>query len=180
MTTTTERSAPVRSGRGVRRLLVLLPLVALVLGGALWWWSHPQAFAGAGNGLTMPGEPGRPNFVGMVHPPEDVGVSLIDVRPRVTSDDTGAQLTVHVCRLADPHLAVGNAYDHVDDVCASLREPTGPLEALDQLVVEIVAQEEGDLVMDGLDVVYRTGLQRGTQWTGMHATVEVGPPGSTP
>ncbi|WP_454085178.1 hypothetical protein [Georgenia sp. Marseille-Q6866] len=178
--TTTERVLPARTDRATRRLLVLLPLVALVLGGALWWWSNPRAFEGAGGIGIIPGEPGRPLFVGMVRAPTDAGVSLLDARPRIVSDDTSAKVTVHVCRIADRDLgAVGSAYDTVDDMCASLREPSGPLEALDQLVVEIVAHEEGELVMDGLDVVYRTGLQRGTQWAGMHTTVEVGPPGST-
>ncbi|PYF98358.1 hypothetical protein SAMN05216184_11110 [Georgenia satyanarayanai] len=180
MTTTAESRDPVRSGRARRRLLVVLPVVALVLGAALWWWSHPRAFLGPGNSMSMLGEPGRSVFMGLDHAPQDSRVDLVDVRPRVVSDDTSAQVTVHVCRIADPHLAVGNAYDHVDDICASLREPTGPLEPLDQIVVEVVPQREGEIVIDGLDVFYRTGAQRGTQWSGMHATVEVGPPGTTP
>lgn len=179
MTTTAQRLAPWRTGRSWRRLLVLLPVIALVLGTALWWWTHPRAFSGPGNSLSMLGEPGRSAFAGMEYAPHDARVTLVDVLPRVVSNDASAEVTVHVCRVADPHLSVGGAYDHVDDVCASLREPTGPLEADDQLVVEIIAQKQGEIVIDGLDVVYRTGVQRGTQWTGEHVTVEVGPPGAT-
>ena len=179
MTTTAKRLAPWQAGQSWRRFLVLLPVIALVLGAALWWWSHPRAFEEGGIGI-MPGEPGRSVFVGMSRAPADARVSLIDVRPRIVADDTSAQVTVHVCRIADRDLGgVGNAYDRVDDICASLREPTGPLEPLDQLIVEIVARDEGVLVMDGVDVVYRAGAQRGTQSTGLHTTVEFGPKGTT-
>jgi hypothetical protein len=88
MTTTTERLVPGRSGRARRRLLVLLPVIALVLGAALWWWSHPRAFSEAGSGASVQGEPGR-------------------------------------------------------------------------------------VVVDGVDVSYRTGVQQGTQWTGIDVIVEV-------
>ncbi|WP_152188623.1 hypothetical protein [Georgenia satyanarayanai] len=178
--TTTEWLRPAGTGRARRRVLALLLLVALVLGAGLWWWSHPQAFQGPGNSVTASTEPGRSLFLGLAYAPHDADVSLIGVRPRVVADDTPARVTVHVCRPADPYLSVGVSHDHVEDICASLREPTGPLDATDQLVVEVVAQEEGAVVIDGLDVTYRAGVRRGTQWTGEHATVEVGPPGSTP
>lgn len=177
--TTTQRLPLARRGRAQWRVVALAALLAVALGAVLWWWSHPRAFEEqAGMGI-VPAEPGRALFEGMVHPYAS-DLTLLDVRPRIVSDDASAEVTVHVCRVVEPGSAVGNAYDDVDEFCASLREPTGALEATDQLLVEVVAQEEGEVVIDGLDVTYRSGLQRGTQHTGLHLTVEVGPPGSTP
>lgn len=174
-----QRERPRRPWRR-RALAVVLALLLAAVGGAAWWMSHPRAFQDVGDSMSGPTEPGKPIFLGMVHPPEGVTLDLVDAVPRVLFDNADAELTVHVCRLARPGNAIGIVYaDDAQRICASLRAPSGPLEENDQLVVELVASMTGVVVVDGLDVTYRTGLQRGNQATGVASAVVIGEPGST-
>ncbi len=173
MTTTTARLVPGRSGRARRRLLVLLPVIALVLGAALWWWSHPRAFADHGAGLGAVTEVDEVRYFGIANPPRDL--EILAVRPLVTGDSADATVTAVVCVGEDASSGIGaGGSEMVAERCLSLREPVGPITPDDQLLVEVRGASEGTVVVDGVAVTYRDGIRRGTEVLDFDITVGVG------
>ncbi|PYF98359.1 hypothetical protein SAMN05216184_11111 [Georgenia satyanarayanai] len=173
MTTTAERPAPWRTGRAWRRFLVLLPVVALILGAALWWWSHPRAFEGYGAGLGAVTEVGEARYFGLGHPPR--GLEILEVRPLVVPGSVDATVAAVVCVGTGDKGGVGAGdSEMVAEGCLSVREPAGPLTPDDQLLVEVRGASEGTVVVDGVAVTYRDGVRRGTEVLDFDITVGVG------
>ena len=173
MTTTAERSAPWQAGRSWRRFLVLLPVIALVLGAALWWWSHPRAFGGYGGQVGAVTEVGETRFFGLGHPPRDL--EILEVRPLVASDDADATVGAVVCVGAATRggIGVGDS-EMASESCGSVREAGGPLTPDDHLLIEVRGTAPGTVVVEGVAVTYRDGVQRGAEVLDVDIGVGVG------
>lgn len=171
--TTTERVLPAGAGRGKRRVLVLLPAVALVLGAALWWWSHPRAFADYGAGLGAVTEVGEARYFGLGNPPRDL--EILAVRPLVVAGSADAAVTGVVCagEAVGSGVGIGDS-EMVAESCRSVREPAGPVTPDDKLLVEVRGASAGTVAVDGVAVTYRDGVRRGTEVLDVDITVGVG------
>ncbi|WP_454085177.1 hypothetical protein [Georgenia sp. Marseille-Q6866] len=164
MTTTTARAW--------RCFLVLLPAVALVLGAALWWWSHPRVFTDSGAGLGAVTEVGDARYFGLGNPPRDL--EIVAVRPLVVAGSADAAVTGVVCVGGDAsRVGIGDS-QMVAELCGSVREPAGPVTPADQLLVEVRGASAGTVAVDGVAVTYRDGVRRGTEVLDVDITVGVG------
>lgn len=176
-TTMTEmRDAPARRLSHRRVALVVVLLLLLVgVSAAAWWVTHPRAFLGVGNVATGPVPVGTHAYVGMEVIPSD-GMVLHGATPRVVFSTGDVETEVLVCRLAGP-TGVGFVHEgDIESLCESLRTPDGPVEEGDYLVVQVVADTSGLVAMNGIDLTYSSGLQRGTQAVGPEAAVIVEDP----
>lgn len=176
MTATTTDGRPTGDvGSAAVRRRVLAVAVGLGVLAACWWGTHPRAFQGPGSEVSGPGTVGEPVYLGLAVVPGDI--HLTDATARVLLDSADADVDVLVCRLADVHLGPGVVGpDDLESICRSVGHPTGPADDPDHLVLEVVPWSTGVVVVEGLDVTYRTTLQWGTQTTGMTATVVVEAP----
>lgn len=176
MTATTTDGRPAgEGGSGAVRRRVLAVAVGLVVLAACWWGTHPRVFPGPGNQVSGPGTVGEPMYYGLAVVPEDL--HLTDATARVLVNSADAEVNVLLCRPADEHLGVGAVgLEGFESICDSVGAPSGRAAAPDDLVLEVVPWSAGVVVVEGLDVTYRTTLQWGTQTTGMTATVVVEAP----
>lgn len=162
-----------RSRWGTGRVTLGVLLVVAGFGGS-WWWSHPALFLEQGNGVGGSTQAGVPFYIGMADVPAHESIHLIDARPRVVSRHGPVEVQVLVCRRPNAREGVG-ALSDVTGVCEHLRSPGGRVQGDDQLLLEVFADGEGAVVVEGIDVTYRTPYQRGTQTTGPTVRMEVSP-----
>lgn len=165
------RDAPAR--RFSRRRVVVVLLLVIGVAAAAWWVMHPRVFLGVGNIVTGPVPVGTRAYVGMDVIPRD-GMVLHEATPRVVFNTGDVETEVMVCHLAG---STGVGFVHEQDIeslCESLRAPSGPVQKGDFLVVQVVDDDDAGLVaMNGIDLTYSSGMQRGTQAIGQEAAVIV-------
>jgi len=175
MTATTpdvQESAPARRFSRRREAVVVVLLAGVV---AAWWVTHPRVFEDHGATVTAPAEVGAPIYVGIETMPRD-GLVLHGATPRVVFETADAQIDVMLCRLTGV-MGVGVVDEEdIAALCEPLRAPVGPVEEGDFLVVEIAGDGSGMVVLDGVDLTYSTGIQRGTQAVGMDVGITVSEP----
>ena len=168
-TTTDVLAAPRRSGR--RRVIVVV-LLLLAGAAASWWVTHPRMFGDGGATVTGSTPAGTAAYVGMEAIPRD-GVELHGAHPRVVLETGDIAVTVLVCR---PVGSTGVGFVHADGIaslCEPLSAPEGPVQRGDFLVAEVVGDSSGVVVLDGIDVTYSSGVQRGTETVGVDAAVVI-------
>ena len=167
---------PLASGLRAPRMKVLLAVVvAAALGSAGWWLTHPTALHSHGNRTTTPKRIGEAVVVGEV-----VGlkgdITVLGVTPRITQGV--ADVRVLVCEPTTSTRIGSMAAGNLESMCSGGRPAEGATLTKDgdeYLVAEITRRSRERVRIAGYDVTYRSGLQRGTQRTGMHVWV-VGPP----
>jgi hypothetical protein len=175
MTTMTGVQHPPVRRFSRRRVALVVVLLLCGAGAAAWWVMHPRVFLGVGDIVTGPVPVDTRAYVGMEIIPTD-GMVLHGATPRVVFNSGDVETEVLVCRLAGPS---GPGFVHEEDIeslCESLRTPDGPVEEGDRLVVQVVGDTTGLVAMDGIDLTYSSGLQRGTQAVGLEAAVIVEKP----
>lgn len=159
-------SAPSRHRTlAVTGVLGAIAVVALVLG---WWRTHPTLLDPPGAEVGSYQQVGSTGIVGMTYPQPDTDSLLVHAaRARVHRGD-GATVRVLVCRHRPGDDALGTVRGRLDHWCAAVEEPSETrLGSHDQLVVTVTADKPGVVVVDGIEVTYSTGWQRGTQATGV-------------
>lgn len=175
---TVDLETPTR--RRSRLPLAAAAVLSLVVLGVLGWqWRHPHAFPGAGNAVGFnAGQPGTPVFFGVTYPEDgtDVAVTIHDADVEVVG--AGADATVVVCTLGPQDArSVGVVAGDVSDYCTSLVPAAGAeldVGGRHQVLLEVVPDEPGTLRIDGVDLLYSQGWQRGWQRIGSTYTVRTG------
>lgn len=170
MTTAVDQGAPPRRFTRGRVAVVLLLLLA---GVAAWWWmTHPRAFMEVGSAMMGPVPAETRAYLGMEIIPED-GMELHGATPRVVFNLGDVETGVAVCHPAGRR-GVGFVHaEEIDSLCESLTAPVGPVQRGDFLVVEVIGYDSGLVALNGVDVTYSTGMQRGTQAVGLEAAIIV-------
>ncbi len=151
---------PPRARRVRRSLLVGLGVGAVL--GAGWWWSHPTLYGEVGDEFGARPERLVPVYVDMGLMPEDEQASIISARPRVQVFGE-AQAEVLLCEGAQIGIVYGT---DVEPPCSPIGFQ-GAATSGDQVVLRVTPESPGAVVVvDGIDLTYTTGLQRGTEHTG--------------
>ncbi|GGK71911.1 hypothetical protein [Ornithinimicrobium pekingense] len=148
-----------------RRVAVALLLLAALA--VAWWWSHPRAFGGPGGEFGARPERLTPVYVVMV---ELAGhdVELIAGEPRVRVFGGEVQTEVLLCDGANIGIVYG---DDAERRCAAPADHRRSTD-WDQVVLRFTPSDAGTVaVVDGIDLTYRTGLQRGTEHVGWAGAV---------
>ena len=154
--------------------------VAVVTAAALaWQWrTHPRAFEAAG-GWTAGHDSlaaGRTVYVGMSYEAREARghATLETLSPRVVLNSSNATIRLFVCHV-NPDGDVGaigvEGRRHIDDDCRSLVPARGArvelnAEPKQQVVIEISPRRPGQVLVDGIDITYSHGWQRGLQRVG--------------
>ena len=162
--------SPIEVDRGRGRLLWLglaLLVLAIILGAGWWWRSHPTVFGEPANQFTARHQPTTPIFVSMVGPfrPDQLPqVSLIEATAR-TQVFGEAQVEVLGCHGELIGVGGGAAYDDLCFAVGTTQESEPG--SWDQVVIKVTPESAGTIVVvEGIDLTYSTGLQRGTEFTG--------------
>lgn len=175
MTATTERHggpAEARAARSPRRhrrqmALAVGAVAALLVG--LWWHTHPNAFPGPGNSFGARPDGQTPIYVGVAWNPPDgtsTRVRVHDAQPRA---EIFGEATAEVWACAGGAIGVVGEDAPEASSCVPLGEAE---DSWEQLVVRVAPVEPGAVVvLDGIDVTYSYGLQRGTQHTGISGAI---------
>ena len=158
--------APVSTHRRGKKFIAAFLFGATVLG-AGWWWSHPTVYGEVGD--VFGARPDRlvPVYVVMVESPDADAVRVLGAEPhvRVFGD---AQADVLMCENARIGIVYG---DDVDRACFGPHPDVGQ-RAWDQVVLKVTPlQTDTVVVVDGIDLTYSTGLQRGTETTGSRGVI---------
>ena len=151
--------------------------MALIAGVAAvaWVWRHPTVLVSRGDGAITVGlktSVGTTAYVGIVYLPasgDRHAVTITSARPRVTQTIPGATIDLVLCRGGKVGAAFNiNRYcDSVDPVAgADLMVGQG---TVNQIVARIHSDQAGRVAIEGVDVSYSSGWQRGAQTTGIDA-----------
>ena len=161
----------------LRTVAAALVVVTTALG-ALWWATHPQRLGPVGNELRVPGVVGQPVVAGLFVYPESGSVVLRNASPRVVPGGAAAEVRILWCAAPTGGTPVGALRVSGEAACARTpalagQQLTRPTEAtrFGHLVVEIVPLEPGEVTVEGAEVAYSDGLQRGEQAAGVVVTV---------
>ncbi len=164
-----------------RRPLVAAAVVlaAAVLGGG-WWVTHPTRLGAVGSKTSVQVTVGQPVLVGLFAYPRSGSVMLRDATPRVAPGSAAATVRVLWCLAPTGGSPVGAVRATAQAFCAEspslggqrLTRPTTDTR-FGHLVVEIVPLEPGEVTVEGADVAYSAGLQRGSQRSGVVIKVAV-------
>lgn len=174
MTATTERHggpAETRAARPSRRqryriALAVGAIAALLI--SLWWHTHPNAFPGAGNSFGARPDDQTPIYVGVAYPPDGAAtrVRVLDAEPRA---EIFGEATAEVWACTGGAIGVVGEDSPEAAACVPLGEAA---DSWDQLVVRVAPEAPGAVVvLDGIDVTYSYGFQRGTQHTGISGVI---------
>jgi hypothetical protein len=148
-----------------------LVVVGLVVLG--WVWRHPDALPGPGDVMSVNSRVGVQAAVGVLSPSlhDDRILSVRSVTPRVLSAPPGTTVRVVACRDG----AVGAVRGSLSRYCTRVRSAEGahlrPGAEGDWLVAVIRSSKPGRVVVDGVEVGYSYGWQRGSQVTGPRIVV---------
>jgi hypothetical protein len=159
----------------------LLIATAIAISAIGWWLTHPGQLPAVDNSLGSIHTPvDWPTLVGMHSWPDD-SVRLVSARPRVRENSANADISVLLCypTASQIYHATGN----LDGLC----KPAVPVEGqtmqatpnaktwarAPNLIVLVKPRQAGTVRVDGVEVTYRAGLQRGTQSTGRNLEIIV-------
>ncbi len=139
----------------------------VLLAGAAWWVAHPTELSELGEVSLPSAEIGKPFLLG-VFPDNQDNLRLRGVSPRVTTNTAAADVRLVLC--GRPKEVVGSFYARAEDACRELLPTAGSTLPADlheaQLLLEVTPRRPGKVVIDGITVRYRHGLQVGSQVTG--------------
>ena len=172
-----------REPRDRRRRVVVVALAGVVLvAGLAWAWhwrTHPDIVPGNGAGMRMTLDDQRRSvFVTVTDPSPGEGetVRIDSATPRMLQNTAEATVEFFVCRLdlrGANHSALGAVGPrHFAGVCP---DPVPVVEGTElaigaeppqQLLMRVVVESPGRLRIDGVDLTYTHGWQRGTQTVG--------------
>lgn len=160
---TRNRWRSLAAGLGAGLLLLLI---------VTWWATHPSALPVREGHVTAVTTPGRDVYVGMVTGSEvDRTMRLGGVHVR-----TEATVPVEVV----PLLCRGGSVSITTDpapFCSDLVDPTGQqVRPGDSLLIRVSGEEAGAAYVARVSLVFRSGLQVGTQPAGTRAVVAIAPP----
>ena len=172
-------------------LVVVVVLTVAALG---WTWRHPRAF-GEGGGWSLEYKQlaeGTPFYVGVTFPQGGTtdSVTIHDVRANLTDQSGRLDVAALVCSLRPAeNSAVGAGNEATArKTCTSLVPAEGATLRLgrersqqQQLVLAVTARGPANVVIDGIDVTYSSGWQRGpsasaARWSSRRRTAENGDP----
>lgn len=169
--------------RRAARTLVILTAAGLAVAATAWawhWHTHPTALerGGAGWVTTLDKTPSS-LYTGLTFPRRDPGatIEIETVTPRIIENSTGATFDYYLCSLDTESVgfdALGTVDRRgfekfcpdavpVEPLTNTLHTGTDPAQ---QLVVAITTGQRGVIRLDGFDVTYTHGWQRGTQTVG--------------
>ena len=175
------RDADAAGGEQRRRrrsnLLVAGMVLALVCVGALgWWWRHPGMFGAQGSAVGMYSPAGTTAWLGVAQPLRKLGsgtVTIHSAEPRVIEGN--ATIEVVTCRTSGSKGGVGAARGPLRGNCEELMKAEGStLRVDDQLLLRVHSDEPGRVIVRGVDILYSSGWQRGSQITGQTVRVRFG------
>lgn len=170
---------------GARRAPRLLTVVAAAtvataVLGAAWWVTHPTQLTPVGSEVGLPGVVGQPIVVGLFAYPNGGSVILRDASPRVAPGSAAADVRILWCAAPRGGTPVGAVKATAQASCSETPRLAGQLLTLPtedtrfgHLVVEIVPLEPGEVTVEGADVSYSAGWQRGKQASGVVVKVDV-------
>ena len=170
--------------RAAVRRLWLAAAIALAAGSVLlwaWWFSAPQPFAAYQDVTSLgPGRMvmGRPYHFDMavVHVGQ-APIELVSVTPRFAAkSQRTVAWTISICE-GGPEGSVGNYTGDLLPFCSNprpasdgtfdrSRDRSTCVGRCDQMVMTMVPLRPGPVVIDGWDVVYRSGVRSGRQHIG--------------
>lgn len=167
------RDSPWQAARPTMRRVLVAGVAVALLAGFAWWSTHPRGFTAPGNRVgTEQAVLNRPLLVGMFANPAGA-VELRGVKARVRLNTAAADIRVVLCRgprdVNPVGFVVGSAKTH----CLSLQPLHGSTlrrvtsSTSDQLLVEVIPRHPGRVLVDGVDVSYRSGIRFGTEATGV-------------
>jgi hypothetical protein len=169
--------------RRTPRLLAFAAMAALaaVLLGGTWWVTHPTRLEPVSGVTGMKGAVGQPTLVGLFAYPRNGSVVLRDATPRVAPGSAAANVRVLWCIGPTDGMPIG-ALPATARASCNETPPLGgqrltmpmPDTNFGHLVLEIIPLEPGEVTVEGADVAYSAGLQRGKQASGL--VVEVNAP----
>lgn len=164
-------------GRKVLAMVLVLVMVVVALAVGLWQWRSPRAFHQQGSGIEMYNRVGTVVLVGIADPRREMGpaeLTVHSVEPRVTEGD--AEVDVVVCHTGPGGGGIGTARGGgLERFCESHEAAAGAqLGPDDQLILQVRSEKPGKVVVEGVTVTYSHGWRRGSQVTGVTATVEFG------
>lgn len=171
-----ERSRSATLGRWA---VVAVALVVLVVPGRLLASRHAEDDAlvpyGAGPGSrarAAAGETWRGD-AGVVTA-HTARIQVVEVRPRVSKDTTGADITVQVCRRGAHGSVTVAPADSECRVVSDLPARRVHLRpGADRLVVSVRPRHAGTVLIEGYDVTYVAGGRRGTEHAGVRLRLRV-------
>lgn len=161
-------SPPLESSTGrlrARGWWVLFAVGLLAAGG--WYATHPTPLPTEGS-VAAQTPAGTPVTVGVLSVP-DRAVDLREIGWDDDALDAGDELDALICRGG----SVSATRDPSAFCTAVVPAQDATLRPGDQLVLEVVADEPGRLVLDGLRISYRDGWQWGEQRAGRAVEVVV-------
>lgn len=162
---------PQGGGRlGGRRLLVLLGLALLVVAiilGVGWWRSHPTAFGGAGDQFTARFEANTPVYVSMAGPFGPDHLSQVSLIEATAAAEIFGAAQVEVLQCSGMQIGIVSGAE-IGDACFAVGTLEGPGPMMwDQVVIKVTPESPGTIVVvEGIDLTYSDGLQRGREFTG--------------
>lgn len=148
--------------RQSKRAVVGVLLGAVVLGTG-WWWSHPNVYGDVGDEFGARPEALMSVYVAMVEEPDLGRVTIINAEPRVHVFGGEAQADVLLCNAARIGIVYG---DDVESQCFPPGQQRDDA-SWDQVVLKVTPLGAGAVVVvDGIDLTYKTQFQRGSEHTG--------------
>ena len=162
-----------------RRLVAIVAVVFAILGAA-WWVTHPTRLGSVGSEVGLQGEVGEPVVVGLFAYPSGGKVVLRDVSPRVVPGSAAADVRVLWCVSPTGDMPIGALHATAATSCGETPKLDGQPLAMPSaetrfghLVLEIIPREPGEVTVEGADVAYSAGLQRGREASGVVVRVVV-------
>jgi hypothetical protein len=137
-----------------------------------------------GNAVELPVPIGGSGVIGMFSHPTSGDVRLRGAEPVIRENSAGAAVRVLLCgnRTRPGSPVLGAVAGPAERACATTGPPRDTTLApvspqTPYLVIEVTPRAPGTVVVEGLRVRYRDGLQRGEQQSGLKVTVRT-PAGS--
>ena len=157
---------------GARPLVAIAVAAALVLAGG-WWSTHPSRFLPVGNEVGAKAAIGTPIVFSTEAFPSS-SVVLRGAEARIREDTANAVVRVVFCTGSKEFGAfTGTAKEHCGRVIPVKGAHLGPDRGSGrQLMVEVTLRQPGTVVLDGVDVSYRSGPRLGSETTGLVIQVE--------
>ncbi|HEU4566417.1 MAG TPA: hypothetical protein VFR99_00180 [Marmoricola sp.] len=171
-----------------RRALLFVVAVAVVAvaGMVLWNWRQISVYpkTGGWGAGSHTWSVGRPIYFGMSYEPHDAHgtITIRSARANVVHDSANARIVFQVCTI-DPGEeigAIGSSDERgIRKYCSSLVPAAGATLKLNarpfqQVVMAVTLTRPGEVEIDGMNIDYERGWQRGSDLTG--GTIVVGGP----
>ena len=176
---------PAPAGRRTPLAVAVTLVVALVVGGlAAWAWhwrTHPTVLPEVGNsvGMKMSLDKRPTMYFGVTYPDgEGETVTIDSVSPRVFENTARAGFAFYLCNEGDEGFFGVASPEDFEQFCPRpvpvVRDTTFAVGETERthLVMGVTVHRPGRVEINGVEVTYSVGLQRGTQATGLEFVIE--------